>query len=109
MKGKQSSKPMSVNDSNQSNVGLVDLAEAIDSQGMIGFTRAFVQDLKKGLSHSTPEHLPWMEQLSKTQWDGILCVGMGGSAAGGDFLSALCNLQGQIPVIVERDYVLPSW
>ena len=25
---------------------------------------------------------------------------MGGSAAGGDFLSALCNLQGQIPVIV---------
>ena len=66
MKGKQSSKPMSVNDSNQSNVGLVDLAEALDSQGMIGFTRAFVQDLKKGLSHSTPEHLPWMEQLSKT-------------------------------------------
>ena len=44
---------MSVNDSNQSNVGLVDLAEALDSQGMIGFTRAFVQDLKKGLSFNS--------------------------------------------------------
>tara|TARA_Y100000766_G_scaffold173466_1_gene148904 strand:+ start:1268 stop:2401 length:1134 start_codon:yes stop_codon:yes gene_type:complete len=109
MKGKQSSKPMSGSDSNQSNVGLVDLAEALDSQGMIGFTRAFVQDLKKGLSHSTPEHLPWMEQLSRTQWDGILCLGMGGSAAGGDFLSALCSFHGKIPVILQRDYVLPSW
>ena len=57
MKGKQSSKPMSVNDSNQSNVGLVDLAEALDSQGMIGFTRAFVQDLKKGLSHLSLIHI----------------------------------------------------
>tara|TARA_B100000459_G_scaffold130810_1_gene84934 strand:+ start:2429 stop:3562 length:1134 start_codon:yes stop_codon:yes gene_type:complete len=109
MKGKQSSKPMSGSDSNQSNVGLVELAEALDSQGMIGFTRAFVQDLKKGLSHSTPEHLPWMEQLSRTQWDGILCLGMGGSAAGGDFLSALCSFHGKIPVILQRDYVLPSW
>ena len=109
MKDKQSSKPMSGNDSNQSNVGLVDLAEALDSQGMIGLTRAFVQDLRKGLSHSTPEHLPWMEELSKTQWDGILCLGMGGSAAGGDFLSTLCNLQGKIPVVLQRDYVLPSW
>ncbi len=100
---------MSGSDSNQSNVGLVELAEALDSQGMIGFTRAFVQDLKKGLSHSTPEHLPWMEQLSRTQWDGILCLGMGGSAAGGDFLSALCSFHGKIPVILQRDYVLPSW
>ena len=109
MKVKQSSNSMTGNDSNQSDVGLVDLAEALDSQGMIGFTRAFVQDLKKGLSHSTPEHLPWMEQLSRTQWDGILCLGMGGSAAGGDFLSALCSFHGKIPVILQRDYVLPSW
>ena len=34
---------------------------------------------------------------------------MGGSAAGGDFLSVLCNQAGSIPVIVQRDYVLPAW
>jgi len=109
MKDKRSLDSMSSAQSEESTVGLVDLAEALDAEGMIGFTQAFIHDLKKGLTHATPEHLPWMNQLSQRRWSGILCLGMGGSAAGGDFISALCGLQGKIPVIIQRDYVIPAW
>jgi glucose/mannose-6-phosphate isomerase len=50
-----------------------------------------------------------MNHLEKTKWSGILCLGMGGSAAGGDFISALSSFQGTVPILVQRDYVLPSW
>ena len=86
-----------------------DLALALDNEGMIGFTRAFVEDLRQGLAHATPEHFPWIESLRQTKWTGVLCLGMGGSAAGGDFLSALATFQGSIPVQVQRDYTLPAW
>ncbi len=43
-----------------------DLALALDNEGMIGFTRAFVEDLRQGLAHATPEHFPWIESLRRT-------------------------------------------
>lgn len=93
----------------ETKVGMVELAEALDKEGMVEFTRSFVKDLEKGLSHATPEHFPWMKDIASTQWNGILCLGMGGSAAGGDFVAALSSFHGNLPIIIQRDYVLPSW
>ena len=67
---------------------MVELADALDKGGMVEFTRSFVKDLEKGLNHATPEHFQWMKDIASTQWNGILCLGMGGSAAGGDFVAA---------------------
>ena len=88
---------------------LVDLAHALDNEGMIGYTRAFVQDFRQGLNHVSLERFEWMNELANKKWAGILCLGMGGSAAGGEFLSALASFQGTIPVQVQRDYTLPAW
>ena len=93
----------------ETKVGMVELAEALDKGGIVEFTRSFVKDLEKGLSHATPEHFPWMKDIASTQWNGILCLGMGGSAAGGDFVAALSSFHGNLPIIIQRDYVLPSW
>jgi glucose/mannose-6-phosphate isomerase len=89
--------------------GLVELATALDQQGMIGYTRAFVDDFKNGLNNISFERFEWMQVLAKKKWSGVLCLGMGGSAAGGDFLSTLASFQGKTPVHVQRDYSLPSW
>lgn len=88
---------------------LVELAHALDNEGMIGYTRAFVHDFRQGLNHVSLERFDWINELANTKWTGILCLGMGGSAAGGEFLSALASFQGTIPVQVQRDYTLPSW
>ena len=85
------------------------LAETLDSDNMIGFTRKFVHDIRIGFRDVTVERYPWIKELGNNDWTGILALGMGGSAAGGDFLAALCNLKGNTPVIVQRDYVIPSW
>jgi len=100
---------MAETDDTVSEVGMVELAEALDNGGMVGFVRAFVEDLRSGLAHVTPEHFPWLTDLAAKKWNGILCLGMGGSAAGGDFLSVLSSLQGTIPVVLQRDYVVPAW
>ena len=109
MKENSPSTPMADSENAEQKVGMVDLAKALDNEGMVGFTRAFVEDLEKGLAHATPELFPWMETIANQQWDGILCLGMGGSAAGGDFVAALSNLHGNLPIVIQRDYVLPAW
>lgn len=88
--------------------GMIRLATALDEQDMIGFTRLFVEDIKKGRDAVNRELLPWIEQVDKG-WTGVLCLGMGGSAAGGDFLSVLCDTSGAIPVRCHRGYDLPNW
>ncbi len=98
-----------MNDDNDSKPDILELAKILDSEDMIGFTRAFVNDLQKGLEHVNLERFPWIEEIAKQKWNGIICLGMGGSAAGGDFLSALTNLSGNLPVHIQRDYTMPSW
>ena len=56
---------------------LVDLASALDNEGMIEFTQAFVEDLRKGFNHVTPEQFEWIESLCRKRWAGVLCLGMG--------------------------------
>ena len=109
MKKNDTHSSMEENDKSPQELSLADLAKALDNQGIVDLTRAFVNDLRGGIVHATPEHFPWMNHLEKTKWSGILCLGMGGSAAGGDFISALSSFQGTVPILVQRDYVLPSW
>jgi glucose/mannose-6-phosphate isomerase len=88
--------------------GIIRLATALDSQDMIGFTRSFVEDIRAGRECVNRELLPWLTEIDKG-WSGVLFIGMGGSAAGGDFVSELCDLNGAVPVKCHRDYDLPNW
>ena len=85
------------------------IASTLDSEDMIGFTRAFVEDIRRGLNAVNLDRYPWIEEIANGEWQGVLALGMGGSAAGGDFLSAICDLKGSVPVVVQRDYVIPAW
>ena len=90
-------------------ININDLAKELDGEDMIGFTRSFVRDIRSGLEEISSARYDWIDTLAKQDWSGVLALGMGGSAAGGDFLASLCSLQGKIPVVVQRDYVIPSW
>ena len=100
---------MEHDESNEPEPTLIDLAERLDSQGMVGFTRAFHNDLRQGFDAVNIERFPWLEELKQAPWSGVLCLGMGGSAAGGDFLAALTSHEGGCPLVVHRDYTLPAW
>ena len=89
--------------------GIVRLAEALDDQNMIGYTRSFVEDIENGLDIMKRNLLPWMNYVAETQWQGVLCLGMGGSGAGGDFISILCDHFGTLPVKTSRSYEIPVW
>ena len=88
--------------------GMIRLANALDTQGMIGLTRSFVDDIRKGREAVNRELLPWLTEIDKG-WTGVLFLGMGGSAAGGDFISALSDYDGSIPIRCNRGYDLPNW
>jgi glucose/mannose-6-phosphate isomerase len=90
-------------------LSIVELAESLDGEGMIGFTRSFAEDIRKGLTAVNLELMPWLENIRSTKWHGALFLGMGGSAAGGDFIASLCEKHGSLPVKTIRDYVLPAW
>lgn len=67
-------------------IDLHELATTLDTEDMIGFTRLFVEDIRGGFRSVNLERYPWMEEIGNTEWKGVLALGMGGSAAGGDFL-----------------------
>ncbi len=93
---------------NKMEEGMIRLANALDEQDMIGFTRSFVNDIRIGRESVNRELLPWITEIEKS-WTGVLFLGMGGSAAGGDFVSALCDQEGTIPIRCNRGYDLPNW
>ena len=79
-----------------------DLLSRLDKRDMVGFTRNFVDDLRASTSKEIDiEH--------DTDWSGVLCLGMGGSGAGGLFLKALSDDSGGLPFVVWTDYGVPSW
>lgn len=77
------------------------LAE-FDLRDMAGFTRLFVDDLRAAMSLKTGLE-------GDTDWSGVLCLGMGGSGAGGQFLKAISDDSGGLPFVVWSDYGVPSW
>ena len=77
------------------------LAE-LDAGDMAGFTRSFVDDLEAAMSMDAGIE-------ADSDWSGVICLGMGGSGAGGRFLKSLADSEGGLPFVVWSDYGLPSW
>lgn len=73
-----------------------------DKSDMAGFTRKFVDDLEAAMSSD-------IEIEEDMDWTGVVCLGMGGSGAGGIFLSTLADQSGGVPFVVWNNYGLPSW
>ena len=94
---------------NNNSPSIMELAEILDGEGMIGFTRLFVEDIRKGLAAVNVKLMPWLENIGSKKWNGALFLGMGGSAAGGDFIVSLSENHGSLPVKTIRDYSIPSW
>ena len=47
------------------------IASTLDSEDMIGFTRSFVEDIRKGLNAVNIDRYPWIEEISNGQWQGV--------------------------------------
>jgi glucose/mannose-6-phosphate isomerase len=79
-----------------------ELLSELDRRNMAGFTRKFVDDLSASMSTE-------LGMVEDSDWNGVLCLGMGGSGAGGLFLRALSDDSGGLPFVVWTDYGVPSW
>jgi glucose/mannose-6-phosphate isomerase len=79
-----------------------ELLSGLDPRDMAGFTRKFVNDLQASMSTE-------LGLAEDSDWNGVLCLGMGGSGAGGLFLKALSDDSGGLPFVVWTDYGVPSW
>ncbi|MCL4877679.1 MAG: bifunctional phosphoglucose/phosphomannose isomerase [Anaerolineae bacterium] len=79
--------------------------EAIDQSGMLAHVDGLPEQLEKAFQHGL--RLPLSDTLNNVQQ--VLICGMGGSAIGGDFLGALMQAKGRLPVFVCRTYDLPAW
>ena len=78
------------------------LLSDLDSRDMSGFTRNFIDDFEKAISQT-------VDVEADEDWTGVVFLGMGGSGAGGMFLSSLTDQNGGMPFVIWRDYGLPSW
>lgn len=76
-----------------------------DPKGMLDYTMGFPEQCRKALSISRSADAP-REMREKPL---VAVLGVGGSAAGGDFLRALFEAEGSAPCIVVRDYDLPNY
>ena len=81
---------------------MASLLAELDASGMAGRTRSFADDLEAAMATEVGIE-------ADTDWSGVLCLGMGGSGAGGRFLKALADAEGGLPFVVWGDYGLPSW
>ena len=85
-----------------SEIDFQSLLDKHDKSDMARFTRNFVDDLEAAMSAE-------IEIEADMDWSGVVCRGMGGSGAGGMFLSALADDSGGLPFVVWNNYGLPSW
>ena len=87
-------------------VSFSQLAEELDTSGMLGHLRNFPQDLARAWKAAEEWDLSAIENQ---QFSGVICLGMGGSASGGDFLASLSDADGCLPFVAHRGYDLPTW
>jgi glucose/mannose-6-phosphate isomerase len=77
----------------------------LDPKGMLKLTEEFPKQCREALSIARGVELPALETLPAVA---MLC-GMGGSAAGGDFVRALFEAHGAAAFVVVRDYTIPNF
>ena len=78
---------------------------ALDPKGMWGLTEKFGDQCRTALRIAREANLTGLPATPKN----AVLTGLGGSAAGGDFVRALFDAFGEIPFGVNRDYHLPKW
>jgi len=81
------------------------LAARLDPKDMAGAIAGFPGHFQQGwrlAAELEPRH-------RAQELDGVVVIGMGGSAMGGDLLRVLARPTARVPVTVVRDYVLPAW
>lgn len=86
----------------------LDSKEAVlkhDPKGMYALTVGFPDQVAKAVEIAEAVGIPAMSEKPSM----VVLAGMGGSAAGGDYVKSLFDESGEIPMLVIRDYVLPSW
>jgi glucose/mannose-6-phosphate isomerase len=77
--------------------------ERLDPAGMLRLTEAFPEQCRKALSIVDAVRTPSVSPAS------VVLTGLGGSAAGGDFVKAIFDQLGRVPFLVNRDYDLPAF
>lgn len=77
--------------------------ERLDPAGMFRLTETFPDQCRKALSIVDVVSMPSVSPSN------VVLTGLGGSAAGGDFVKAMFDEQGKVPFVVNRDYHLPEF
>lgn len=83
----------------------VEAMRRIDRSDMMGILLSFPELVEK--AYALPR--PRLELSGIDELDGVVVIGMGGSAIGGDLLQSWIMERGGPPVYVNRDYDLPSF
>jgi len=78
---------------------------AIDPQDMLGHIDRWAEQCQK----SWELVQDFAQSLAVPRFQGVVILGMGGSAIGGDLLAALAADTSPVPIFVNRDYTLPDW
>ncbi|MCS7272842.1 MAG: bifunctional phosphoglucose/phosphomannose isomerase [Fimbriimonadales bacterium] len=80
------------------------LLQQLDPHGMMALTLDFPDQCERAYQIATDAPLPSLPREPRQ----VIVCGMGGSAIGGDYLRALFEEYGTLPVQVIRDYYLPN-
>ncbi len=78
--------------------------ERLDPKGMLRHTEAFADQCAEAVRIAKAAALAPLADRPTS----VVLAGLGGSAAGGDFVKALFDHQGDVPFSVSRDYSLPN-
>jgi glucose/mannose-6-phosphate isomerase len=78
---------------------------AVDAQGMIALTDGFPQQCRKALGIAQQFNPP----TPRVPIQNVVVTGLGGSAVGGDLLRVLVEDNGEVPLVVNRDYQMPAF
>jgi len=81
-----------------------ELMRKIDVDDMLGQIQSLPEQLNKGWSLGMGSPLPGVKGIRQ-----VLIAGMGGSAIGGDLIAAYLAPFCPVPILVHRDYDLPTW
>lgn len=77
----------------------------LDPKGMLTLTEGFPKQCREALEIAEAVELHRLDRRPGV----VVVTGMGGSAAGGDFVRALFEAEGAVPMVVIRDYHLPAY
>src|SRR5438105_2640776 len=77
----------------------------LDPKGMLGLTEGFPAQCRRALDIAREAVLPLLAVRPSL----VVLTGLGGSAAGGDFVRSIFEASGAAPFSVNRDYNVPSF